>query len=131
MSANLVATLVVDHVAVPEAAAQLVARCALGNDGDEATTVNLAPLSSPSLALELADERGEPVHLPPPPVPSEDVPLKPLAPGERITVDFAGFLPAWTPPGRYRARFRYIPGASAGRWHESNHWSRWVEFQHG
>jgi len=131
MSANLIATLVVDHVAVPEAAAQLVARCALGNDGDEATTVNLAPLSSPSLALELADERGEPVHLPPPPVPSEDVPLKPLAPGEWITVDFARFLPAWTPPGRYRARFRYIPGTSAGRWHESNHWSDWVEFQHG
>lgn len=93
--------------------------------------VNLAPLSSPSLALELADERGEPVYLPPPPVPPAEVPLAPLAPGEWITVDFAGFLPAWTPPGRYRARFRYIPGTGVGRWHESNHWSDWVEFQHG
>ena len=131
MSATLTATLVVDHIATAEAAADLVARCALGNDGDEATMVNLAPLSSPSLALELADEHGEPVYLPPPPVPPADVPLASLAPGEWITVDFPGFLPAWTPPGRYRARFRYIPGTSVGRWHESNHWSDWVEFQHG
>ena len=131
MSATLAATLVIDHIATPEGAADLVARCALGNRGDEATIVNLAPLSSPSLALELANEHGEPVHLPPPPVPPADVPLAPLAPGEWITVDFAGFLPTWTPSGRYRARFRYIPGTSGGRWSETNHWSDWVEFRHG
>ena len=33
-----------------------MARCRLANDGDQAVVVNLAPLSSPSLALELADE---------------------------------------------------------------------------
>lgn len=130
MTATLTATLVVDRVPTPDAA-DLVARCALGNAGDETIIVNLAPLSSASLALELADEHGRPVHLPPPPVPQAEVPLATLPAGESISVDFPGFLPSWTPPGRYRARFRYIPGTSTGRWEQGNHWSDWVEFEHG
>lgn len=107
------------------------ARCELVNDGDEAVVINVAPLSSPSLALELVDAQGEPVHLPPPPVPPADVPLAEVAPRERHSVQFTAFLTPWIPPGRYWARFRYMPGSSEGRWLEGNLWSEWVEFEHG
>jgi len=112
-------------------AEDLTARCELANDGDEAAVVNLAALSSPSLALEIIDDRDDAVHLPPPPVPGADVPLVELTPGQRYSTEFAGFLPAWIPPGRYRARCRYVPGTSGGRWLEGAVWSDWTEFEHG
>jgi hypothetical protein len=107
------------------------ARCELVNEGDMAATVNVAPLSSPSLALEIADEQDEPLLLPPPPVPTGEIPLAVLAPGEQYSAEFSGFLPAWTPPGRYNARFRYRPGRGDGRWLEGDLWSAWEEFRLG
>ena len=104
-----------------------VARCRLANDGDEPALVNLASLSSPSLALEISDERGEPVLLPPPPVPPHEPPTTTVEPGQGYTVEFAGFLPAWTPPGRYRARSRYVAGGGR-RWVEADLRSEWVGF---
>ena len=100
------------------------------NDGDVAAVISLAPLSSPSLALELVDEHDEPVPLPPPPVPPADVPVAAIAPHERHAVEFVGFLPSWIAPGRYRARFRYVPGTGGGRWLEGSLWSEWVDFEH-
>jgi hypothetical protein len=116
------------HATVPE---ELRARCELVNDGDEAAVVNLAPLASPSLALELRDDHDEPVYLPPPPVPPAEVPTAELPSHGRRSVEFSGFLPSWIPPGRYRARFRYVPGSGEGRWLEESVWSAWVEFEHG
>ncbi|MGH3024530.1 MAG: hypothetical protein ACRDNI_12805 [Gaiellaceae bacterium] len=86
----------------------LVARGGLQNRGDDPIELDPAPLSSPSLALEIVDASGSPVHLPPPPVPGGEAPLATLAMGERRPVEFAGFLPSWTPAGAYRARLRYV-----------------------
>jgi hypothetical protein len=128
--ALLRATLTIEphRAARPE---ELRARCELRNDGDEAAVVNLAPLSSPSLALELTDDHDEPVHLPPPPVPPAEVPLATIAPHERREVEFVGFLPSWIPPGHYRTRFRYVPGTGQGRWLEGTLRSEWVDFEYG
>ncbi|HRC62228.1 MAG TPA: hypothetical protein PLX85_03285 [Dehalococcoidia bacterium] len=93
------------------------ARCELHNVGDEEAAINAAPLSSPSLALEVVDAAGELVLLPPPPVPPAVPPVERLGVGEVRVAEFPGFLPAWTPPGRYRVRFRYLgsgPGLFAG-----------------
>ena len=106
----------------------LVAVCSLHNDGDEAVTISLAPLLSPSLALEVQDEQGAPVYLPPPPVPPAETPVSTLGPGEEHSVRFSGFLPSWVPPGRYRARFRYVPGGAGLRWSEQEQQSEWVGF---
>lgn len=107
------------------------ASCELTNEGDADAVVNIAPLSSPSLALELADESGAGVPMPPPPVPPAAIPTAILAPGTRLTAKFPGFLPAWTEAGAYRVRFKYIPGTSDGRWLEGSVWSEWVEFRLG
>jgi hypothetical protein len=103
----------------PEA---FVASCRLVNQGDDVVDINQAALSSPSLALEIADAAGERVLLPPPPVPSESPPIESLAAAEETTAAFAGFLPSWTEPGTYRARCRYAAGPG-----EPIH-SDWVEF---
>ena len=101
---------------------RFVARCRFVNQGDEVVGINRAALSSPSLALEITDAAGEPVLLPPPPVPSESPPIESLGPAEETTAAFAGFLPSWTEPGTYRARCRYAAGPG-----EPIH-SDWVEF---
>jgi hypothetical protein len=103
----------------PEA---FVARCRIVNHGDEVVGINQAALSSPSLALEITDAAGEPVLLPPPPVPPQSPPIEALGAAEEATAAFAGFLPSWTEPGRYRARCRYAAGPG-----EPIH-SDWVEF---
>jgi hypothetical protein len=105
----LVAGLTIDP---PEAgtAEQFVAVCTVTNVGDEAVSINVAPLSSPSLALEIQDASGGPVYLPPPPVPPPDPPTAWLEPGQGTTAEFGGFLPSWTEPGAYRARCRYVAG---------------------
>jgi hypothetical protein len=89
---------------------ELVARGALQNRGDEPVEIDLAPLGSPSLALEIVDAAGAPVRLPPPPVPRGGGERVFVAPNERRAVEYRGFLPAWTPPGAYRARLRYVGG---------------------
>lgn len=103
----------------PEA---FVARCRLVNQGYQVIGINRAALSSPSLALEIKDAAGEPVLLPPPPVPSQSPPIEPLEAAEETTAKFAGFLPSWNEPGTYRARCRYAAGPG-----EPIH-SAWVEF---
>ena len=93
-----------------EATERFVAVCRLKNEGDEGVSLNAAPLSSPSLALEIEDASGSPVHLPPPPVPPADPPIERLEAGQEREAEFAGFLPSWTQPGTYRARCRYVAG---------------------
>ncbi len=105
-----------------DAAERFVAVCTLTNAGDEGVTVNVAPLASPSLALELRDGAGAPVYLPPPPVPPSEPPTERLEPGRGAAAEFAGFLPGWTEPGSYRARFRYVAGP------DKPILSDWVEF---
>jgi hypothetical protein len=87
-----------------------VARCELVNTGSTIERVNLAPLGSPSLALEVVDAAGAAVGLPPPGVPGGPPPFDELAPGAGATAEFAAFLPQWEPPGAYRVRFRYVAG---------------------
>ncbi len=105
----LVASLIIDPTEAA-AAERFVAACTVTNAGDGDVSINVAPLSSPSLALEIQDATGAPVRLPPPPVPPSEPPIKRLEPGEGTTATFAGFLPSWTEPGAYRARCRYVAG---------------------
>ena len=95
--------------------------CSLMNAGDSAEEINLAALSSPSLALEMRTVAGEPVYFPPPPVPPAEPPMERLASGERKLAEFQGFLPAWTEPGDYEIRCRYVSGQTAV-------YSGWVSF---
>jgi hypothetical protein len=107
---------------------ELVAVCSLTNDGDEPLEVTLGPLSSASLCLAIQDEAGSPVLLPPPPVPGGAVETTRIDAGRRLTVEHPAFLPSWTPPGHYRARFRYVaPSSPAGVWAGELH-SDWTEF---
>ena len=112
MSIELVATLAIEprESRLPE---EFVARGSITNAGPQAATLNVAALSSPSLALEIQDAHGQPVLQPPPGVPSAAPPVEQIAPGASRAVEFSGFLPAWTAPGRYRVRLRYVGGGSA------------------
>lgn len=110
---------------------EFVAVATLVNAGTEPVTLNLAPLSAPSLALEIVEPQGTPVLLPPPPVPGGEVHTVELAPGQGYTVQFAGFIPQWVPVGTYRARLRYVYRASSPSLRE---WtgqvvSGWAEFR--
>ena len=118
---SLTASLTIEpsEAGAPEA---FVARCRLVNQGDEVVGINRAALSSPSLALEITEVAGEPVLLPPPPVPPQSPPIEPLGAAEGTTATFAGFLPGWTEPGSYRARCRYAAGPGEPTY------SDWVEF---
>jgi len=109
---------------------QLVAGCAVINAGDETVRISRAPLSSPSLCLEIVDQSAAPVLLPPPPVPGNGDDLLGLAPGERYAVEHGAFLPSWTPAGRFRARLRYVSGSRLGveKW-DGELFSDWAEFE--
>lgn len=104
------------------AAERFIAVCRLTNAGDEDVSINLAPLYSPSLAMEIEDSSGSPIHLPPPPVPPAEPPVERLVAGREKAVVFKGFLPSWTEPGTYRARCRYVAGPG------NPVVSDWVEF---
>jgi hypothetical protein len=78
----------------------------LVNTGAEPVEVDLVELTSPSLALEVVDDKGRPVLMPPPPTPGRPE-LIVVAPGGRRPVTFRAFVPPSAPPGRYRVRFRY------------------------
>lgn len=101
------------------------AQARLVNEGERPVDLDPAPLSSPSLALELADSRGERVPMPPPPVPGAPQPAITLEPGDEHRVDFPAFVPGWTEPGEYRVRLRYV----AGR--EEPVYSDWAAFSVG
>jgi hypothetical protein len=107
---TLVASLTIEP-SEADAAERFVAVCTLTNAGDEGVTINVAPLSSPSLALEIQDVAGAPVLQPPPPVPPSEPPMERLEPGQGTAAVFEGFLPSWTEPGTYRARCRYVAGS--------------------
>lgn len=78
----------------------------LVNTGPEPVEVDLVELTSSSLALEVVDDRGRPVLMPPPPTPGRPE-MVVVAPGGRRSVSFRAFVPASAPPGRYRVRLRY------------------------
>jgi hypothetical protein len=100
---------------------ELTARVALVNGTGEPAAMNLTLLGSPSLALEIVDSSGEPVPMPPPPTPGGEMEIHALAPGERHHIEYRGFVPPSTRPGRYRVRLREVAGAT----------SDWAEFAIG
>lgn len=87
---------------------ELRAVATITNSGTAPVTINPAPLSSPSLAVQVEDAAGAPFALPPPPIPGAPFPLVNLAVGGSYTVEPGMFLPSWTRPGRYRVRLRYV-----------------------
>lgn len=110
---------------------EFIAVGTLVNTGVEPMVLNPAPLSAPSLALEIVDAQGSPVLMPPPPVPGGEVTTVELAPGQEHTVQFAGFVPQWTPVGTYRVRLRYVyhPRAPSPREWTGYVASDWVQFR--
>jgi hypothetical protein len=78
----------------------------LVNAGTEPVEVDLVELTSPSLALEVVDDGGRPVPMPPPPTPGRPEMVL-LAPSGRRSVAFRAFVPPSAPPGHYRVRLRY------------------------
>jgi hypothetical protein len=93
------------------AAGDIVAEGVVVNTGTEPVALDLVELGSPSLALEIVDDNGAPVRMPPPPTPGRQE-LVVLQPGERRSVVFRAFMPPATRPGRYRARLRYRDAVS-------------------
>lgn len=87
---------------------EFVAVATLQNVGDETVILDLGPLISRSLALEVVHDDGSPAPLPPPPVPGAPTEKARLAPGNEHRVEFRGFVPQWFTPGTYRARLRYF-----------------------
>jgi len=79
----------------------------LRNAGDTPTEIDPVLISSPSLALEITDDDGRPLLLPPPPLPSEQDSRVILGPGESYRATYRSFLPAWTNRGTYSVRIRY------------------------
>jgi hypothetical protein len=90
----------------PRAAAAVMAEGALINTGPQPITVDLVEIGSASLALEIVDDGGSPVPMPPPPTPGRSE-LAVVEPGARRTVVFRSFVPPGARAGRYRARLRY------------------------
>ena len=102
---------------------QLVGHAQFLNTGNVPVSFIPVQLESPSLALEIVNSQGDPVPLPPPPVPDPLSPPIDLAPTESYLADYPGFLPSWTPPGEYRVRARFrgdpdppVSGAVASDW---------------
>ena len=83
---------------------ELVGRARFINTGEAPIAVASIQLESAPLALAIIDQDGNPVPLPPPPVPDAGAAPVELAPGQAHEVAYAGFVPAWTEPGRYRIR---------------------------
>ena len=106
---------------------ELLARGALTNVGHDPLTIELGPLSSPSLALELAGPRG-PIGMPPPPVPGAPQRVT-LGPGQSHAVEYAAFPPPGE-AGPLRVRLRYVVGPQPGAeaW-SGDVTSPWVEFE--
>lgn len=110
---------------------ELIAEATLTNDAPYQVRLNLAPLAGPSLALQILDEQGSPVLLPPPPVPGGQPDWATLAPGESRRARFGGFVPSWTAAGGYRVRLRYLyrpASAPAGAW-TGELLSDWADFE--
>ncbi len=91
----------------------LAGRAEFFNGGDAPVSFLPMQVESASLALEIVDDSGSPVPLPPPPVPDPAAVPVDLAPGHTYEVTYPGVLPAWTEPGRYRARARLAADEAA------------------
>jgi hypothetical protein len=87
-------------------ASAIVAEGVVANAGTESVALDLVELGSPSLALEIVDENGAPLRMPPPPTPGRPEPIV-LEPGMQRSVVFRAFVPPTARPGRYRIRMRY------------------------
>lgn len=77
------------------------------NPGTEAVALNLHQAAHPALVLEVEDEAGKRVHLPPPSAPdAEDLEAGQLIPpGDTVTLEYAGFLDRSLAAGTYRVRY--------------------------
>jgi hypothetical protein len=104
------------------------ARGKLVNVGREPLTLELAPLSSPSLAIEIVDADDAPLLLPPPPTPRGNVEQVTLGAGEEHAVEYGGFVPHGTKPGVYRARLRYLGRTRPDAREPTRIVSAWAEF---
>lgn len=77
------------------------------NTSDAPARWNVHQASHPALVLDVRDQNDREVLLPPPSAPGvhdleeEEV----IAPGESVTIDYAGFLDRSLGPGRYRVRY--------------------------
>ena len=107
-----------------------VALGAIVNVGAERLLLNTAPLSSPSLALEVVDTNNAPVRMPPPGVPPLETPRLELDRGQRYLIEFANFFPQWEPAGVYRVRlrYRYRPANPLPDEWSGEVYSTWVQF---
>jgi hypothetical protein len=106
----------------PENSEEVVAICSLTNTSPEPIRINIGAMSSPSLALEIVDDEGKAVLLPPPPVPGGQPQYATLDPNERYVAEYVGFPPRWTPAGSYRVRCRYVTG-------DFTLHSNWISFE--
>lgn len=105
-----------------------IAHGKLANVGRESLTLELAPLSSSSLALEIVDADDVALLLPPPPTPTDNVEHVTLEPGEEYAVEYNAFVPEWAKPGAHRARLRYLGRTRPDAREPTRVVSPWAEF---
>lgn len=94
----------------------IVGHATFVNQGDGPIAVLPIQMDSASLALEIRDGGGDPVGLPPPPVPNPEARPIELTPGAVYEVEYPGFMPQWTEPGRYQARARLVGADAHSDW---------------
>src|SRR5215831_2843796 len=97
------------------------------NDGDRPTPFHEHRAQRASLVLQVEDPSGRRVLLPPPSPPDEQdlAPVRPLAPGESVTLRYVGFLDTYATGGRYRVRW-FSPHDDLGGTRESPLASDWI-----
>ena len=92
---------------------EVVARVELRNRSAAPVQIDLWPLRSPSLTIEIRDASDQPVRLPPPPVPGGGQELQELPPDGTTQLEYRNFLPPWIERGHYRVRFRFVHSAAS------------------
>ena len=93
------------------------------NDGSEPEIFHEHQARRGSLMLQVEDESGRRVLLPPPSPPDERDfgPPRQLAPGESVTLRYTGFLDARRETGRYRVRLFSRSDRPTGETHRRHH----------
>lgn len=88
----------------------------VSNEGDAAVAFNATQAAHPSLVLEVRDEGGTEVLLPPPTAPDEaDLARgEPIEPGQSVTIEYAGFLDRSLEAGVYQVRYVSRQEATGG-----------------
>ena len=106
-------------------------RATFTSAGDEPVRLDLEQAHHPSLVLEVVDEAGDPVLLPPPSAPHvAKGEAEFLRPGATASVEYAGFLEGSLAPGRYRVRY-FAPHEALGGSRDEPLQSQWVELDVG